>query len=520
MRSASRGALAACLCTAALTSVGGAPSRAASAAPAPVAVDWIAGDAHLQIWSTGGILRLRVGSAPAREIPAGFVAVGGARIGDEVLLLGADGAWRLLHPESLAIDPVPGAGESPFGHPADRMAGSSLVVPGGGGAARPPFLVTAGPDGDVALIPSPVRPAHATGPARFGRIRLGSPVRALAVSDHRIYAATPRGLTILDASDPARPRRAGAIPFAEPVRAMAAAPDRIYLATTSGIVRLALPYQPGARPDPIAPHEATAILLAGRDLFAVTADGRLVRARDASPGALTHAVAVLNNFFSPEAIAIQPADTVRWTNTSGFHNVVSCAPGIFGCDDEEAAEPFTSGFPGTFWLFSHTFQAPGESRYLCQPHAPDMAGVVTVTAPPTLPAAVPDGRTGEPMTVVPIDAAGEALRIAWDATCSVNVLHHLIWGFASGWPAAPGGTFALSGEICGIAPPFLWKEVPDPSVGKPALIWWIVVSSDGEGLEGAWGRDSAGRERQGPGPDGSSGRCGVTSKAVSDACTP
>lgn len=135
------------------------------------------------------------------------------------------------------------------------------------------------------------------------------------------------------------------------------------------------------------------------------------------------------------------------------------------------------------------------------------------------PPGVPDGAGGgTPMTVQALDLAGTQLSVDWDAaTCSGATDHRIIYGEGSDLPIAPGGVFGVTGSVCGIgAPPYIWDPAPSAADGS-GLIWWIVVVGDGT-KEGPWGDDSSGAERIGPGPAGSSGQCGVTTKSLSNAC--
>ena len=70
-----------------------------------------------------------------------------------------------------------------------------------------------------------------------------------------------------------------------------------------------------------------------------------------------------------QEITIDVGDTVRWTWGSGFHNLRAVS----------GTESFDSGFfstPGH--TFSYTFTQVGETNYVCDPHATNMYGTVTV----------------------------------------------------------------------------------------------------------------------------------------------
>jgi len=91
----------------------------------------------------------------------------------------------------------------------------------------------------------------------------------------------------------------------------------------------------------------------------------------------THDVTVQNFSFSPNDLTIQVGDTVRWTNVQGTHDVT---------EDNDAWE---SGSPGQGWVFSRTFNDPGEILYYCSVHSTpgqninsNMNGRLNVEAPP------------------------------------------------------------------------------------------------------------------------------------------
>lgn len=106
-------------------------------------------------------------------------------------------------------------------------------------------------------------------------------------------------------------------------------------------------------------------MLLGIGLWAVTS---------ANARQTTHDVAVENNFFNPLELTIDVGDTVRWTNNSGFHDVVSTS----------GPESFSSGDPGTNWEYSFTFTTPGTYEYTCTIHfGMDGTLIVQEAAQPT-----------------------------------------------------------------------------------------------------------------------------------------
>jgi plastocyanin len=237
----------------------------------------------------------------------------------------------------------------------------------------------------------------------------------------------------------------------------------------------------------------------------------------------THNVTVGNNFFQPSSLTVNVGDTVQWSNSTGVgHNVVSCNPLQSGCNGETANETFGSGAPSGFWFYSYTFTAAGSNPYVCQPHAPGMAGVITVVSGPLTPPPVPDGTTGDPMRVGKLAPDGSALTVTWDAmACPGAEGHHLVYGLGSQLPASPGGIYDLRGAECdlGTSSPFSWNNVPAVADADP-LLWWFLLADDGALTEGSWGTDGTGDERTGPGAGGSSGQCGITQKDLANECSP
>ncbi len=111
------------------------------------------------------------------------------------------------------------------------------------------------------------------------------------------------------------------------------------------------------------------------------------------------------------------------------------------------------------------------------------------------------------------------LRLSFDTTtCEGNVGHHLVYGFGSQLPTAPGGTLLVDGSRCPVASPYNWADVADPSIDPSDLLWFLALANDGGTIEGSWGLDGFDSERQGPGAGGSSGVCGISAKNTVNAC--
>ena len=73
--------------------------------------------------------------------------------------------------------------------------------------------------------------------------------------------------------------------------------------------------------------------------------------------------------FAPVAIQVPAGTTVTWHNTDNFTHGVSVTGGAY---------PVLSLAPGQSGTI--TFEQPGEYPYVCQYHAQNMKGTVTVVA--------------------------------------------------------------------------------------------------------------------------------------------
>jgi hypothetical protein len=146
-----------------------------------------------------------------------------------------------------------------------------------------------------------------------------------------------------------------------------------------------------------------------------------------------------------------------------------------------------------------------------------VTGSVNASSPPP---AVPDGDGPTiPMLVRKLDAAATMLRLSWDTTsCTPGGSYQVIYGEGSDLPASSGGVFALDAAVCAVpGSPFAWSGVPAAGDGS-GLLWWLLTLRDASNREGSWGLDGDGAERLGPGPGGSSGLCGVTTKDATNVC--
>jgi plastocyanin len=84
-------------------------------------------------------------------------------------------------------------------------------------------------------------------------------------------------------------------------------------------------------------------------------------------------------FYSPQNLTISVGDIVRWTNTSGTHNVNGSTT-LFPANPQG----FSSGSPqGGSWTFEFTFTIAGVYNYHCtqQGHSATQFGSITVLNP-------------------------------------------------------------------------------------------------------------------------------------------
>ena len=89
--------------------------------------------------------------------------------------------------------------------------------------------------------------------------------------------------------------------------------------------------------------------------------------------------------FEPETLTVESGSTVTFEWATDTHNiVVESQPEDGNWNGHEEIEE--SGYS-----HEHTFEAEGEYEYLCEPHAPDMRGVIAVGG-----AAAPENGTDAP----------------------------------------------------------------------------------------------------------------------------
>jgi hypothetical protein len=126
------------------------------------------------------------------------------------------------------------------------------------------------------------------------------------------------------------------------------------------------------------------------------------------------------------------------------------------------------------------------------------------------------------LTVGKLAADGSSLSVNFNpASCNDPYDHQIVYGDRSGLPSTLGGTFTPLGGACNIGStvPYTWSGTPDASDGS-GLLWFVVVGENDGGKEGPWGRQTGNVERSGPGTNGASNVCAVTSKETNLFCNP
>jgi plastocyanin len=370
----------------------------------------------------------------------------------------------------------------------------------------------------------PHRDAHEVRPA--GTLAIAGTFTAVGSSGVWLLVATEGGrLLVIDAHRVEAPRLERTIDLGADIVAVGGSGARVYALREDGLTVVDLAGDDETLVRGVYPEiRGRAIAIAGRELH--VADPGITTLTDHTAGAVLHFVNVSNFVFTPEDITINPGDSVRWTNTSGSHNVISC-DGVSDpsqCGGAVAAEGlFTSGGAAFgAWTYTKLFTVVGNNPYYCVVHVSgNMIGSVTVEAPVIAPPGTPDGSLGtDPLLVAkaPLVGSPNRLIVTWDATtCPEAAGYELLFGEDVDLPATLGGTYGLLGQICSIGTSgnLAWTAPPTPAPG--AFHWYLVVATDGVSAEGSWGQNSGPNERTGPGPGGSSGTC-RSAKDLSNAC--
>jgi hypothetical protein len=125
------------------------------------------------------------------------------------------------------------------------------------------------------------------------------------------------------------------------------------------------------------------------------------------------------------------------------------------------------------------------------------------SAPPP----VPNGeQSTSPLMGSRATLAGDVIDVSWDATSCPALAYNLLYG-----DLADVASYALSGGRCSIGTTgnYAWSGVPDGD------LYFLVVGTNGVGLESSWGTDSDLNERNGT---SASSLCLVSSKNTTATC--
>jgi uncharacterized repeat protein (TIGR01451 family) len=169
-------------------------------------------------------------------------------------------------------------------------------------------------------------------------------------------------------------------------------------------------------------------------------------------------------------------NVLRQTTTSSSnpnHQTIAITAQAAGASDVQARFHYYNAQYEWWWQVDNvkvSFTAPGG----CQS--------VTCNAPPP-PPSVPDGTFGAAMTCSRAAADGSSIDLAWDVSSCTGAGYKALYGSLATLPS-----YALDGAACGLGTwgSATWSGVPAGD------LWYVVVSSDGAGIEGSWGSGTAG----------------------------
>ena len=89
-------------------------------------------------------------------------------------------------------------------------------------------------------------------------------------------------------------------------------------------------------------------------------------------------VTAANFVFTPANINVTVGDTVKWTRTSGSHTTT--CDGSNGTTRPSGAAPWDADLDAGSPTFTYVIRVAGTYHYVCDPHAPDMAGNINAVA--------------------------------------------------------------------------------------------------------------------------------------------
>ncbi|MBS1516715.1 MAG: T9SS type A sorting domain-containing protein [Bacteroidetes bacterium] len=90
--------------------------------------------------------------------------------------------------------------------------------------------------------------------------------------------------------------------------------------------------------------------------------------------AITVNISVSNFVFTPSVVNVQVGDTIKWNWISGSHTTT--CNGQLGTVRPGGAAPWNAPLNNNNTSFRYVISVPGKYLYVCEPHAPDMSGVI------------------------------------------------------------------------------------------------------------------------------------------------
>jgi hypothetical protein len=211
---------------------------------------------------------------------------------------------------------------------------------------------------------------------------------------------------------------------------------------------------------------------------------------------------------------------VSWTAVSGAtaYDLYRVDGGCVGAGAAIATNLVSVSYNDSGLTSSQTYGYYVIAKNNCGSSSGGACAAVTMLAPP--PGTPYGGSSGTAMTGAKSVSDGSTIQVSWDASCT-TVNYEIVYGTNSQLPTSYGGTYGISGVVCalGTSGSYTWTSVPAAPSG--GFLWFLVVATDGQVTEGAWGLNSGSVERTGPGPNGSSGfsgACTRNAKVTTNTC--
>jgi plastocyanin len=189
--------------------------------------------------------------------------------------------------------------------------------------------------------------------------------------------------------------------------------------------------------------------------------------------------------FSPDQVAINPGDSVKWTWATSLHTVTSgsgCVPDNLFCSPNNtncATAPASSAGA----TYTRAFPTAGSFPYFCTPHCGlGMVGLVSVLGPS--PGRVPDG-LNVPGTELRVQKSGANIQITWSASCSAGANNYAVYE----------GTLPINGTYTHVARDCALGNVTSTTLAPSAGQRYYLIVPETSTDEGSYGLSSAGAER-------------------------